>query len=448
MVFFILLTLQYLFDLLNMPYIKNIISLFYETTGVCTDTRKISKDCLFLCLKGDNFNGNTFAEQALENGAKFVIVDEREYQTNEHIYLVDNVLLFLQKLANYHRIKFNNIPVIGITGSNGKTSSKELIKAVLSKKFNVLATEGNLNNHIGVPLTLLNLKKEHEIAIIEMGANRFKDIEELCLIAEPNYGIITNIGKAHLEGFKNFEGVLQTKLELYHAVKQNHGQIIVNGDDEILLGSVPKNITKYTYGQNGTNDIIGKLINLSPFVEMRWSKKDYTSNIVNTQMIGKYNFYNFLAAIAFGVKFEIEPEKINEAISEYTPINNRSQIKKTDNNTLILDCYNANPTSMQSALESFAMIDHPNKFFIIGDMLELGSEAEQEHKNILELTKKLGISGYVVGSIFTKITNNRNNAFSSTTLAIEYFEKSTQKNALILLKGSRGIGLEKLENLF
>lgn len=430
-----------------MTYIKNIINLFYETTGVCTDTRKISKDCLFLCLKGDNFNGNTFAEQALKNGAKFVIVDEPEYQTSEHIFLVDNVLSFLQKLANHHRRRFN-IPVIGITGSNGKTSSKELIKTVLSKKFNVLATEGNLNNHIGVPLTLLRLKEEHEIAIIEMGANRFKDIEELCLIAEPNYGIITNIGKAHLEGFKNYEGVLQTKLELFHSVEQHHGQIIVNGDDEILLNSVPKNISKYTYGQNKTNDIIGELVHLSPFVEMRWSKTGYTSNIISTQMIGKYNFYNFLAAIAFGVKFEIEPKKINEAISEYTPINNRSQIKKTDNNTLILDCYNANPTSMQSALESFAMIDHPNKIFVIGDMLELGNEAEQEHKNILELTKKLGVNGYVVGPIFTKITNDKSKAFSTTTLAMEYFEKSAQKNALILLKGSRGIGLEKLEILF
>lgn len=430
-----------------MTYIKNIINLFYETTGVCTDTRKISKDCLFLCLKGDNFNGNTFAEQALKNRAKFVIVDEPEYQTSEHIFLVDNVLSFLQKLANHHRRRFN-IPVIGITGSNGKTSSKELIKTVLSKKFNVLATEGNLNNHIGVPLTLLRLKEEHEIAIIEMGANRFKDIEELCLIAEPNYGIITNIGKAHLEGFKNYEGVLQTKLELFHSVEQHHGQIIVNGDDEILLNSVPKNISKYTYGQNKTNDIIGELVHLSPFVEMRWSKTGYTSNIISTQMIGKYNFYNFLAAIAFGVKFEIEPKKINEAISEYTPINNRSQIKKTDNNTLILDCYNANPTSMQSALESFAMIDHPNKIFVIGDMLELGNEAEQEHKNILELTKKLGVNGYVVGPIFTKITNDKSKAFSTTTLAMEYFEKSAQKNALILLKGSRGIGLEKLEILF
>lgn len=425
----------------------NIINLFYETTGVCTDTRKISKDCLFLCLKGDNFNGNTFAEQALINGAKYVIVDEIQYQTNENIFLVDSVLLFLQKLANYHRKKFD-IPVIGITGSNGKTSSKELIKTVLSKKFKVLATEGNLNNHIGVPLTLLNLTAEHEIAIIEMGANRFKDIEELCQIAEPNYGIITNIGKAHLEGFKNFEGVLKTKLELYHSIQQNQGEIFLNGDDEILTNSIPKKIKVHTYGQNNTNEIIGELVHLSPFVEMIWSIGNYKSPVIKTQMIGKYNFYNFLAAISFGVKFGIEADKINQAISEYSPNNNRSQVKETERNTLIMDCYNANPTSMHSALESFALIDHPNKIYIIGDMLELGIESEQEHKNILELTQKLGINGYVVGPIFTKITENSPSSFSSTTNALDYFEKHPQKDALILLKGSRGIGLEKLEKLF
>lgn len=426
---------------------EKIINLFYETTGVCTDTRKISKDCLFLCLKGENFNGNTFAEQALLNGAKYVIVDEIEYQINENIFLVDNVLLFLQKLANYHRNKFN-IPLIGITGSNGKTSSKELIKAVLSKKFNILATEGNLNNHIGVPLTLLNLTKEHEIAIIEMGANRFKDIEELCQIAKPNYGIITNIGKAHLEGFKNFEGVLKTKLELYHSIQQNKGELILNGDDEILVTSVPKDIKTHTYGQNKTNEIIGELIHLSPFVEMTWSKEDYKSPVIKTQMIGKYNFYNFLAAISFGVKFGIKADKINQAISEYSPNNNRSQVKETDRNTLILDCYNANPTSMHSALESFALIDHPHKIFIIGDMLELGTESDYEHQNIMELTRKLGIEGYIVGPIFTKLSLDPNKSFLSTIDAIDYFEKHPQKDALILLKGSRGIGLEKLENLF
>ncbi len=426
---------------------QQLFELYYATKGICTDTRKITPGCLFICLKGDNFNGNTFAENALLSGAEYVIADEAVYQTNERIYLVENSLDFLQKLANFHRKQFN-IPVIGITGSNGKTSTKELIKSVLSKKYNVLATVGNLNNHIGVPLTLLNLTKEHEIAIIEMGANRFKDIEELCNIAEPTFGIITNIGKAHLEGFKNFEGVLKTKLELYKALQQNNGEIIINNDDDVLVSSIPSGVKIFSYSQQKNADIQGELVALSPFVEMKWSYKTFQSEVIKTQMIGKYNFYNFLAAIAFGIKFNVSADEINEAIAEYSPTNNRSQVQKTERNTLILDCYNANPTSMKSALESFAMIDHPNKFYIIGDMLELGSESISEHQQIRQLTDDLNLNGYFVGPIFNKVKNNGDQVFSSTSEAINYFENHPVDNALILLKGSRGIGLEKLENLF
>ena len=422
---------------------QKIIELFYETLGVCTDTREIKKDCLFLCLKGDNFNGNEFANQALKEGAKYVIVDELKFKTNDNIYLVDDVLNYLQKLANYHRKKFN-IPVIGITGSNGKTSTKELIKIVLEKKYNVLATEGNLNNHIGVPLTLLNINKNHEIAIIEMGANKFKDIEELCNIAEPNYGIITNIGKAHLEGFINFEGVLKTKKELYDSILKNHGTLIINGDDEILINNAPE-VKNIKYGTSEKSDIKGELINLSPFVEMRWSSDNYSSELITTKMIGKYNFYNFLAAIAFGKIFNIEPEKINEAISEYTPDNKRSQVQKTKNNTLILDCYNANPSSMTSAIESFSQINHPNKIAIIGDMLELGDDSVKEHQNILDLTKKLNLIKITVGPIFESI-NSDELKFSNTLKTAEYLRTISIKDHLILLKGSRGIGLEKLED--
>ena len=421
---------------------QKIIKLFYDTTGICTDTRKIKKDCLFLCLKGDNFNGNEFAEKALNEGAKYVIVDESKYQTNDKIYLVKDVLKYLQKLANYHRKKFK-IPVIGITGSNGKTSTKELIKTVLEKKYNLLATEGNLNNHIGVPLTLLNITKNHEIAIIEMGANKFKDIEELCNIAEPNYGIITNIGKAHLEGFINFEGVLKTKKELYDSILKNHGTLIINGDDEILIKNAPE-VKKIKYGTSEKSDIKGELINLSPFVEMKWKSDNYSSELISTKMIGKYNFYNFLAAIAFGKIFNIEPNKINEAISEYTPDNKRSQVKKTKNNTLILDCYNANPSSMTSALESFSQINHPNKIAIIGDMLELGDDSIKEHQNILDLTKKLNLNKITVGPIFESI-NSDELKFSNTLKTEEYLKNSSIKDHIILLKGSRGIGLEKLE---
>ena len=425
---------------------EELFKLFYDTTGVCTDTRKIEKNCLFICLKGDNFNGNEFSEKALQMGAKYVIVDEKEYKTEKNIFLVNDTLKFLQKLGNYHRLKFN-IPVIGITGSNGKTSTKELVKIVLEKKFNVLATEGNLNNHIGVPLTLLKINKNHELAIIEMGANKFKDIEELCEIAEPTIGIITNIGKAHLEGFKNFEGVLKTKTELYKALEKNNGSIIINGDDQILLKELKKDQRYITYGQNENLDIIGVLTDLTPFVRMRWSTKNYKSELITTQMVGKYNFYNFLAAITFGIYFNIEPKLINEAISNYIPSNNRSQVKKTNKNTLILDCYNANPTSMSSALESFSMIENPNKLVIIGDMLELGIESITEHQKILELTEKYQLKTFTIGTIFNSLENNSENKFENTDHAIEFLSNSNLKNYLILLKGSRGIGLEKLESV-
>lgn len=424
---------------------KDLFELFYQTTGVSTDTRKIDKDCLFICLKGANFNGNTFAMHALEQGAKYVIVDETEFQTDHRIFLVDNCLEFLQKLANYHRNRFK-IPVIGITGSNGKTSTKELINAVLSSHFKVLSTLGNLNNHIGVPLTLLRLTDDHQIAIIEMGANRFKDIEELCAIAEPTHGIITNIGKAHLEGFGNFEGVLKTKKELYDSVAVVQGTVIYNLDDETLRSNLPNNVKLISYGTTEKADIKGELLGLNPFVELTWNYSNYNSPSIQTQMIGKYNFYNYLAAISFGVCFEVPFEKINQAIASYSPANNRSQVKKTDKNTLILDCYNANPTSMRSALESFAMIDHPNKIFVIGDMLELGTESEKEHQHIASLAEELGLSGYSVGPIFR---NAHSGSFRSQYInkqeAIEALKTEPITNALVLLKGSRGIGLETLE---
>lgn len=420
--------------------------LFYQTTGACTDTRKIEKDCLFICLKGDNFNGNTFAEQALLNGAMYAIVDEEEFKTNDRIVLVKNTLKYLQDLAHYHRLKFN-IPIIGITGSNGKTSTKEIMNAVLSQKYSVLATEGNLNNHIGVPLTLLRIKKHHEIAIIEMGANRFKDIEELCAIAKPTHGIITNIGKAHLEGFGDFKGVLKTKKELFDSISHDSGTIIYNEDDQTLSQILPSNVSTFSYGTTSKSEIQGSLLDLTPFVELSWSFKDYNSPALQTKMIGKYNFYNYLSAIAFGVRFQVPFELINKAITAYKPENNRSQVKETSQNTLILDCYNANPSSMRSALESFAMIIHPNKTFIIGDMLELGEDTELEHSLICQLTTDLGLSGYSVGPIFHNIVcESFKYQFSDKTEAMNYFKQNPLSNSLILLKGSRGIGLETLEN--
>ena len=420
-------------------------NLFYETTGVCTDTRNINKDCLFICLKGANFNGNTFAAKAIEAGAKYVIVDEEQYKTNDSIFYVPDTLVYLQKLATFHRSKFN-IPIIGITGSNGKTSTKELINCVLSEKYNVLCTKGNFNNHIGVPLTLLNLKEEHEIAIIEMGANKFKDIEELCTIALPDYGIITNIGKAHLEGFINFEGVLKTKKELYISISKNSGTIVYNGDDDILAANLPQGIKTISYGSSESSEIQGELIGLSPFVQLKWKKEGYISPTIQTNMIGKYNYYNFLAAISFGILFKIPEEKINNAIANYSPENNRSQVKKTENNTLILDCYNANPSSMRSAIESFAIIKDEDKILIIGDMLELGTDSVQEHFQIAELVKQLGLKGYSVGPLFKSIkTDAFIQQFDHKNDTLLYLKENPITNKLILLKGSRGIGLETLE---
>lgn len=421
--------------------------IFYDSSGISTDTRSIEKNSLFICIKGENFDGNTFASQALEAGALHVIVDNAEYFVdNGQMTFVDDSIIYLQKLANHHRRKFN-IPVIGITGSNGKTTTKELIYAVLSKKYEVLATIGNLNNHLGVPFTLLRLTDKDEIAIIEMGANKFKDIEELCDIAEPTHGIITNIGKAHLEGFIDFEGVLKTKKELYDSIDKNKGKIIVNQDDDILTSNLPSNIDCVSYGTTEKADITGELLSLSPFVEMNWTHLDYKSTNLNTQMIGKYNFYNYLAACAFGTEFKVENEDISDAITEYSPTNNRSQVEQTESNTLILDCYNANPTSMKSALESFAMNTQERKVFIIGDMKELGAESPKEHQKVIQQIESLGLKGIVIGDEFGEIESNSIlKSFNTAEEAKVYINENPFDDHLILLKGSRSLKLEILEN--
>lgn len=420
--------------------------LFYETSGVCTDTRNIQPNSLFICLKGDNFNGNTFAENALAMGAKYVIADEQLFATHPNIIIVENALHYLQQLAAYHRNQFN-IPVIGITGSNGKTTTKELTATVLSKKYNVLFTQGNLNNHIGVPLTLLKLTSEHEIVIIEMGANKFKDIEELCDIASPTHGIITNIGRAHLEGFLNFEGVLKTKLELYASIAKINGTIFYNADDELLKEHLPSNTEYISYSTRSGSNISGKLIQLNPFVEMFWQTSDYKSPDLTTQMIGKYNFYNFLAAVAIGTYFAVEAVEISEAIMTYTPSNNRSQVLKTDNNTLIMDAYNANPTSMKSALESFALIHNDFKIAILGDMFELGNESETEHQKILDLILQLNITALCIGKHFNHLIGDQYEhviGFEDKAAFQVHLKNHPLKNQLVLLKGSRGIGLESI----
>jgi UDP-N-acetylmuramoyl-tripeptide--D-alanyl-D-alanine ligase len=420
---------------------ENLFDKFYETKGVSIDSRNIHKDCLYIALKGANFNGNQFSIEAIEKGAKYAIVDEKEFANEKTIFYVENALKFLQLLANYHRNKFN-IPFIGITGSNGKTSTKELINAVLTKKYNVLCTSGNLNNHIGVPLTVLQLNHQHELAIIEMGANKHGDIAELCEIAEPNFGIITNIGKAHLEGFINFEGVLKTKSELYEYVKSKNGKIVINNDDEVLKNQAQKyGLSSFSYASISNADIRGKLVKLTPFVQLKWESDDYVSETIETKMVGKYNFYNFLAAVSFGLLFEVTPEEINQALETYTPTNNRSQVSKTNLNTLIIDCYNANPSSMKVALESFLEIDHPNKIALIGDMFELGEDSKAEHQKIYQYCIDNKIHFKTIGKYFKE---HNPEGFIDINEAKDYIMKNPIKNALILLKGSRGIALEKL----
>ncbi len=350
----------------------------------------------------------------------------------------------LQDLANYHRKTFT-IPFLGITGSNGKTTSKELINAVLSKKFNTLATEGNLNNHIGVPLTLLKITNEHEFAIIEMGANHQGEIDMLCKIAEPDYGVITNIGKAHLEGFGGIEGVKKGKSELYKYIASKSGKIFLHGDDEILQDLSVGN-DKITYGTKKLYDVVGKINASSEQVEFAW-KTRYTAPdlaktpFIKTHLIGVYNYHNLLCAACIGNYFKIAEEAINDALANYKPTNNRSQLEHTANNKLILDYYNANPTSMRAAIENFANIEARNKMLILGDMLELGEDAKKEHQQIVELLHEKKLDHYfLVGPIFSSVTNDK--TFKNSEDAALFLAGEKVKEKTILIKGSRGIKLE------
>jgi UDP-N-acetylmuramoyl-tripeptide--D-alanyl-D-alanine ligase len=416
---------------------------FKLSSGVQIDTRTITPNCMFFCLKGANFNGNTFAKEALEKGAKLVVIDDANYFIDERTILVEDALLTLQRMANTHRKQFD-IPIIGITGSNGKTTSKELISAVLATQLNVHFTKGNFNNHIGVPLTLLQLNEQHQIAVIEMGANKPGDIQELAEIAEPTHGIITNIGRAHLEGFGSLEGVIRTKTELFKQIAAHDGELFVNFEDEILTANIPADTKIHYY--NNPYGFTGELVNLSPFVEMKWTEDGVESELLKTHLIGEYNYINFLAAVRIGRYFGITAENVSKAIESYVPSNNRSQVEQTENNTVIVDCYNANPTSMESALKSFAAIDNHAKIFILGDMREMGNDAEMVHREILQLTIDLRLSGFFIGEEFLKLKGQHPQAIflKSTEPLIEHFSQNPPKDLLILLKGSRGIALEKI----
>ena len=429
--------------------IEKLYSLFLDNPLVCTDTREIKPNSIFFSLKGDNFNANQFAEQALNSGCSFAVIDEEKYKKDERYILVNDVLTTLQELANYHRKKLS-IPIISITGTNGKTTSKELVNAVLSRKYKVQVTKGNLNNHIGVPLTILSITKEHEIAIIEMGANHQGEIAMLCKIAEPDFGMITNIGKAHLEGFGGEQGVIKAKSEMYKYIQQKGGKLFVNVDNE-LLNNLSQGINRITYGTTENCDFIGNFIESNPFVKLKCKSK--TDNIsikdkptISTQLIGKYNFENIVAAACIGNYFNVSEDNIKAGLENYIPSNNRSQVMQTINNLLLLDAYNANPSSMNAAIENFAQMNQANKMVILGDMLELGNESEKEHNAIVDLLLKRNIANVIlVGPYFMEAGKRINaKAFSKSEEASEYLKQINPKEFTILIKGSRGIKLEKV----
>ena len=426
--------------------IEKIYQLFLQSNKISTDTRKIKPNSIFFALKGENFNANKFAQEAINKGASYAIIDEETYKTSAQFIVVDNVLKALQELATYHREKLA-IPIISLTGSNGKTTTKELINIVLSKKFNTTATKGNLNNHIGVPLTLLSMNKNTDIGIVEMGANHPKEIEFLCKIAKPDFGYITNFGKAHLEGFKNLEGVIKAKTELYQYLKANNKQVFVNANDNIQLEK-SLNIKRITFG-NENSDYPIKLVEANPYVTV------LIENIeINSKLIGTYNFNNIAAAICIGKHFNIETNTIKNAIENYNPTNNRSQIILKDDVKIILDAYNANPSSMMAALENFSQLKDRNKMVILGDMFELGTHSITEHQKITDycfFNSTFSFNKiFLLGKNFnqTKSKNSKIKFLTDYNSFKKIFNKTDFENSTILIKASRGMALERIVSLF
>ena len=426
-----------------MKALEKIYQQFLECRSVSTDTRKIEKGTIFFALKGGNFDGNDFALQALEQGASMAIVD-RVGITGDKVVFVDNVLHALQELARMYRYSLG-IPFVGLTGTNGKTTTKELITAVLSQKYRVSSTKGNLNNHIGVPLTVLAIPSDCEIAVVEMGANHPLDIDELTSIAMPTLGLITNVGKAHLEGFGSFEGVKKTKGELYDYLKSVNGEVFLNTDNEHLMGMTQERgiATFVPYGKSAMKVAILPTDLDHPFLRMELNIDSVKRLELDSQIVGGYNADNVLAAVALGIFFDVEPMKIRDAIRNYTPDNNRSQLMRTDNNLVIVDCYNANPTSMDAALVNFSKFNVARKVAILGDMLELGTASVEEHRKIITLVEDLKVGTvFFIGAEFKALEDADHLFFSNTNELIDYIKNNPISDSLVLVKGSRGIKLE------
>jgi len=447
---------------------KNLYTIFLEYPVISTDTRKIAANSLFFALKGENFDANQFAAKAMEAGAAYAVIDNPEYKINDKYILVDDVLTALQDLARYHR-KQLTIPVIGLTGTNGKTTTKELINSVLSQHFKTQATQGNLNNHIGVPLSVLTIDKSHEIAIIEMGANHQKEIEMLCTIAQPTHGLITNVGKAHLEGFGGVEGVKKGKGELYDYLKKESesdeasGVAFVNSDSDALLEMQQARGLKHVifYGTDNIDNLVtGKLVENSPFLSLEWTNNDTSSDHrLRTQLTGAYNLDNILAAICIGVYFKLTDDEINKGIESYQPKNNRSQIVQTATNTLICDYYNANPSSMLVAIDNIGKLDAKRKVLILGDMFELGDESVAEHEAVIKKALEAPVDERIfIGKYFVEAGKSLVPSPSSMVYGPMFYETAEEaiaglkekpiKNSTILIKGSRGMALERLVALF
>ncbi|MBP7409434.1 MAG: UDP-N-acetylmuramoyl-tripeptide--D-alanyl-D-alanine ligase [Flavobacteriales bacterium] len=424
--------------------IEKLHAAFRLSAGACTDTRQLLSGGMFFALKGPNFNANAFASNALEGGCAFAVVDDPAVVADDRFLLVPDVLKALQDLGRHHRRSFT-IPVIAITGTNGKTTTKELVHAVLSADRPTLATSGNLNNHIGVPLTLLRLTHEHRIAIIEMGANKPGDIAELCAIAEPTHGLITNIGRAHLEGFGSYEGVIRTKTELYEHIRANKGTLFVNADDPLLMEK-SADIARVTYGSTDKSDLHGAAdASSGPFLECRFHVQS-TAWSVKTRLIGAYNAPNVLAAACIGLHFDVAPERITQALNAYEPSNNRSQFMETGRNHVIMDAYNANPSSMRAALENFAaMVSDRPKLALLGGMKELGEYETQEHQSLVDVARTLGIETLLIGPEFANVDAKGIQVFPSVGEALTMLRNVPVTGRTILLKGSRGTRLETLQ---
>ncbi len=433
--------------------LEELYRLFRQHPVVCTDTRRLSPGCLFFALKGDNFDGNTFAVQALSDGAAYAVIDDPRFQANDRCLLVTDVLTCLQRLARHHRLQFD-IPLIAIAGSNGKTTTKELVSAVLASHYPCHFTRGNLNNHIGVPLTLLAMPDETEVAVIELGANHPGEIAALCEIAMPTHGLITNIGKEHLEGFGSLAGVKKAEGELYRYLARRDGCVFVNLSEKYLPGMARNIRKKVAYARaeildpsTGGNPITVQLINETPFLHLAFLSEWDEAIEVHTRLVGRYNFNNLMTAIALGTYFKVPALAIKYALEAYEPANNRSQLLRRGTNTYLLDAYNANPSSMRAALESFSQLPAGRKVAILGDMLEVGADSLKEHQAMLRLAARSGLDALVlVGKEFGRCNYKRIKAlhFVDNGAAKAWLNGQHFQDTLFLLKGSRGIRLEAI----